>query len=217
MKWSAWSVPIGLITLALVYAICSLVAVKWLTRRNRVRKNWVKFIRSTVSILRSAPVDEQLRQLERLYERYTAAQTEVQQGYRSLSGELWTIVGSYDWRLSESFKKHYGVDLTADDRKRLVQLVEQLEERQPFAQLPSPWNTRLHDIRTSLESNNVPLGLKVLEEVAQDLSQREEIARKQEELRFRNNNLLQWLGVVLTVVTFIVGAILTFLTAGALH
>jgi hypothetical protein len=195
------------------YAVAVVIGFHYYSRSAKVRRNWNTFIMSVANVLRNAEKVDQVSQLKRHYESYSTAMKTAKYNVRSMAGEMWEVVEYHDGQPAEAFKRRYKVDLTKDERNRIVEIVEELENNEPYAQLPSPWGSRLDDIKTALEKSNVELGTRALDELATQLYQREEVQRKETESQQRKNTIYQWVSISLTLMTFTAGTILTFVLA----
>ncbi|MCX4390111.1 class R serpentine receptor [Micromonospora peucetia] len=175
----------------------------------RVRDLQRQFFRAVENALRNAAPDQQLAQLKRHHESYSAIMHSLDENPRSLAGDLWYIVESMDANGLEVFQKRYRVKMGDDQRNTLAKLVASLDAEDPFAHVPSPWSVRIKNVAIALKNLDANGGTAALTELADELRQREEILRKAQERRERKNLRLQWAGIILGVVSFIVGTILT--------
>jgi hypothetical protein len=191
------------------YAIFAFFYLRWTFRNVLRQRTWRNFVRGVASVVRKAPPERHLSQLQRNYDSYASLMVSMRANIRSFPAELWRVVHIIDWRSEKTFKGRYGVLFTDDERNRLAEIVDELERQNPFAQLPRPWSSRLLEIVKAIERGDKYVSVSILNDVAHDLQQHEEVLRKEDERRQRRNIAYQWIGIGLTVVTFIVGTVIT--------
>ena len=182
------------------FAVWSM-SLKRSTRRRSLRK---QFPRAVCAVLANAPPDQQIAQIRRHHDSYSAAMNSLGVAPQSLATDLWSTVIDHD-RVEAGRRP----SIDQEQRNRIAELVAELEGADPFSQVPAPWSLRLRNISVALKNGDVDSGAAALSELSGDLRRQEEIVRAEQDRRDRRNLRLQWAGIILGVVSFAVGTILT--------
>ncbi|MFY1649903.1 hypothetical protein ACN27J_03285 [Solwaraspora sp. WMMB762] len=213
MSWPSMFLDPLIMTLLIAFSVAYwTIAIIFLKRYNRwikVRSLHRQFFRAVENVLRNAEPNQVLAQLKRHHESYSAIMQSMDENPRSFTGDLWYIVECMDANGLKVFQKLYRVNMGDDQRNALADLVARLDDQDPFAHVPAPWSARIKNIAIALKNSDANGGTTALTELADELKQREELLRKTQERRDKKNLRLQWAGIILGIVSFAVGTVLT--------
>lgn len=213
MDPEAWALIVIVALLASCTAAIGFLLASFL--REKYKRDLTRgFSRAVVSVLQNEPVpDYRIQQIQRHHADYSANMKRLGGGEVNLSQDLWSIVRLHDSLSPSRFKSIFKFNLADGQRSEIYRLIEEVREAEPFGQLPDRWKNRLNDAITATDATDPTRVKAALTELSSDLYESLTVTVMRDEQRQRTNRRFQWIGIILTIITFIIATILAIILA----
>lgn len=168
-------------------------------RRDLVRNFEKRFFHAVVSIMNNNSYDEDcIRQLNLDFKKLSEKHPNLSGDIKSAIDILEGMVCYYDTLGRIGFKSRFNLEIENDVRNKVMRIVDNMKEQNPFVSLSSKDANLLTNLKHSIETGNADLGSTILKQLSEEIEVKESNIRTQQK---RNTTafIIAALGVTLTI------------------
>lgn len=166
-------------------------------QKKRARK---AFFRALLTILERDQDDLQcVPEIFMMYKKVLELHPSVRDSYRSAVNFVEDFLFRADSYAPNRFKYIYGLDVSQDIRKRIVNIVGLMKQTEPFSSVSSKYSGLLSMLNHALDTNNVDLGKSMIDQMADDIEILERTIYSQQRTNLASI-IVSVVGLILTIV-----------------
>jgi hypothetical protein len=170
-------------------------------RKKQARREFFQAVRSILG--RVAENEEAAAQIAIIYKKIAGRYPHIPATYKNTVDFLEELFYRADSYGSDRFKWLYKVEFSDDDKKRVVNIINLIKVREPFASVSSKYVNLLNMASHALDTGNADLGKNSLRQLADDIEVLEDTISAQG----RRNQISFIISVVGVILTLVFGAL----------
>jgi len=168
-------------------------------KRQTTRRLEKTFFRAVISVLNNSQNDQEcIEQLEINFKKMREKNPSSSSEAKASLDFLEDMFHYYDTLGEKTFKTRFNLEVTTEIRNRIVNIMNEMKRRNPFASLSRENANLLNDLKHSIESGNIELGTRTIRQLAEEIKIKESNVSIQER-RNRNSLVIAVIGAVLTL------------------
>lgn len=157
-----------------------------------------KFFVAMISVLNNAENEDScIKQLNLNFKKLSESYSNFSSELKSSLDLLEEMIFEIDTLGEIKFEKRYGIKVTNDIRNKIIRIIENMREQNPFVSISSKEANLLRSLNHAIESGNEDLGHTILKQLSEEIGTLESIISIQDK---RNNKsyIIAIVGVILT-------------------
>ena len=151
-----------------------------------------------ISVLNNAENEDScIKQLNLNFKKLSESYSNFSSELKSSLDLLEEMIFEIDTLGEIKFEKRYGIKVTNDIRNKIIRIIENMREQNPFVSISSKEANLLRSLNHAIESGNEDLGHTILKQLSEEIGTLESIISIQDK---RNNKsyIIAIVGVILT-------------------
>jgi len=184
----------------LIIIIFYIPVVFLIIQRRKQRRAVSEFYRGVKSIIEhNDDINDSLEQIAIIYKKISENYSYISDNYRSNTDMIEDLLYKLEALKEKDFIKRYDIEFTVEQKKRIVELIQEMKKRQPFSSLNSKHGNLLNLIKTAIDNDNKDLGISTIKQMSDEVEILEGTIKTQSK-RNQISMIVSAVGVVLTLV-----------------
>lgn len=189
------------ILIVVLFYIPLLLMMVRMMRQKRARR---EFYHALLSILQRVLDDNAaVEQIQIIFKKISERYPHVSSTYKNAMGFVEDLLYRVEAYGEKQYKDAYGLDYSAEQKDRVVNIIAIMKQRQPFSSVSSKYGNLLNMIKHAFDTSNPELGTSNLRQLADDI----EVLESTLDTQAKRNQMSIVVSIVGVVLTLVFGAL----------